>query len=304
MRSVALTRLLKQLSELDYRFVSVTPETHAHVLLRSPGPARSLRDVLGWNRPFEPSILPPGIFEALCAAEGCTRLPDGSWRATVRVSSVGELLFVHSGFPTNGHDAVFFGPDSYRFARALRELAPEARRAVDIGCGSGVGGILLRSWGKLEQPVVLADINDAALELARVNAEHAKIAAECIKSDVLRDVPGKLDLIIANPPYLNDASQRAYRHGGGQHGLDLTLRILRESLARLEPGGTLLLYTGVAIVDGVDVLLASLPRELDGRGCRHTYQELDPDVFGDELSEPAYRDVERIAVIFLQITLR
>jgi SAM-dependent methyltransferase len=303
-RSTALHRLLDRLSELEYRFTTVTPETHAAVLSRPTAVrARTLRDVLGWNMPFEPGILPNGIFELLRAADGCSLLPDGSWRATLRVASVGHLLFLHAGFPTTARDAVFFGPDSYRFARAISTLAPSATRAVDVGCGTGVGGIVLGHFGALGQPVVLADINDAALCLAAVNAKHAGIQAECVQSDVLDGVRGPVDLVIANPPYLNDSTERAYRHGGGRHGLALTLRIVREAIVRLEPGGTLLLYTGVAIVDGIDPLWQAVQGELERVGAHFSYEELDPDVFGGELREPAYADVERIAVVLLVATL-
>lgn len=296
-------RLLERLSDVQYRFTTVTPETHAAVVSRpTAARARTLRDVLGWNMPFDPGILPDGIFELLRAAEGCSPLPDGSWHATLRVASVGHLLFLHAGFPTLAHDAVFFGPDSYRFARAIRMLAPSAKRAVDVGCGSGVGGIVLGHFGSLEEPVVLADINEAALGLASVNAHHAGIQAECVKSDVLDGVRGPIDLVIANPPYLNDPSERAYRHGGGPHGLALTLRIVREAMVRLEPGGTLLLYTGVAIVDGIDPLLAAVKGELERVGAHFSYEELDPDVFGNELRQAAYADVDRIAVVLLQVT--
>lgn len=303
-RAQALKRLLERLSELEYRFTTVTPETHAVVLGRAGAArARTLRDALGWNLPFDPRTLPEGIFEPLRAAEACTSLPDGSWRATLRVASVGHLLFLHGGFPTDARDAVFFGPDSYRFARAIRMLAPSAKRAVDVGCGSGVGGIVLGHFGTLEAPVVLADVNQRALELARVNASHAGLRTECVESDVLDGVTGPFDLVIANPPYLNDSCQRAYRHGGGPHGLALTLRMVREAILRLEPGGTLLLYTGVAVVNGVDPLWHEARRELERVGAHFSYEELDPDVFGGELREPAYANVERIAAVLLQATL-
>jgi hypothetical protein len=32
-------------------------------------------------------------------------------------------------------------------------------------------------------------------------------------------------------------------------------------------------------------------------GCELRYSELDPDVFGEQLSQPAYREAERIAVV-------
>ena len=38
-------------------------------------------------------------------------------------------------------------------------------------------------------------------------------------------------------------------------------------------------------------------------GARCDYAELDPDIFGEELGEPAYADVERIAAVGLVVKL-
>ena len=71
---------------------------------------------------------------------------------------------------------------------------------------------------------------------------------------------------------------------------------------RLKPQGRVILYTGSAIVGGEDRLAAALRREADERGYALHYREIDPDVFGEELSKPQYRDVERIAVVAAIIT--
>jgi hypothetical protein len=34
------------------------------------------------------------------------------------------------------------------------------------------------------------------------------------------------------------------------------------------------------------------------------YREIDPDVFGEELDDPAYRDVDRIALVAVVLTRR
>jgi hypothetical protein len=65
----------------------------------------------------------------------------------------------------------------------------------------------------------------------------------------------------------------------------------------LKPGGRVILYTGSAIVGGKDALRDALEGEAVRRGFRLDYREIDPDVFGEELAKPQYRDVERIAVI-------
>src|SRR6185437_9066499 len=123
-------------------------------------------------------------------------------------------LFLHSVFPTDEEDAVFFGPDTYRFARflhaRLRRL-PAPRWVVDMGAGSGAGGISV-ARAVPGARITLVDVNCAALRLARPNAAAADVAVELEESDCL---PDGADLIVANPPYMMDSTERAYRHGGG-----------------------------------------------------------------------------------------
>jgi methylase of polypeptide subunit release factors len=205
-------------------------------------------------------------------------------------------LFAHSSYPTSNVDSVFFGPDTYRFCSMIERYAPRAKRAVDIGCGSGAGGLTLA--GRADR-IVLADVNERALQLSEVNATLADTPVELRKSDVLASIDGPLDLVIANPPYLKDAGHRLYRDGGGSFGEGLALRIVQQALERLEPEGTLLLYTGAPIVEGRD-LFFERARPLLGRyKARFEYFELDPDVFGEELGSQQYAQVERLAAVGL-----
>jgi SAM-dependent methyltransferase len=301
----SLLHLLAWLGAEGYRFTTVTPATHARVLARDPqAHAGSLRDVFGWSRPFAPGLLPPPALNALRAADLLQPADHGLVRSGVRFSTLQGQLFAHSAYPTQAADAVFFGPDSYRFAalvaRELQQspLAPQAR-IVDLGCGAGPGGIVAARLS--EQPALfLTDINPRALQFAAANAAHAGCAeAALAEGDLFAPLQGQFDLILANPPYLNDASARTYRHGGGRWGEALSVRIVREGLRRLAPGGRLVLYTGVAMVDGQDPLLQALQAELQDSGWPWLYRELDPDVFGEELDEPAYREAERIAAVAL-----
>lgn len=299
-----LVELGRHLQSERYRFITVTPRTHALLNERNPL-ARDLRDVFGWNRPFHKDLLPRHLFDLMCAAAACRERPDGTWQATVRFSSLDDLLFLHGGFPTTESNAVFFGPDSYRFARAVLPHLPQRGRLIDVGCGSGVGGIVAakRAGGGLE--LVLADVNPAALAVARVNLKLAGLSGEVVHSDVLDGVRGDGHVVISNPPYLADAEHRTYRDGGQHHGAELSLRIAEQALSRLSRdwgGGMLLLYTGTAIVRGTDRLQQSLQPLLTRYAATHTYEELDPDVFSEELEQPAYGDVERIAVVLLRAT--
>ncbi|HBO1708604.1 methyltransferase [Pseudomonas aeruginosa] len=291
----------------DYRFVTVTPATHERVNARPENRmARDLAGIFGWSRPFAGESLPADWLTLLAGADLIRREADG-WRSQVRVSSLGEQLFVHSAFPTLAADAVFFGPDTYRFDRLIRSHLASSdpariRRAADIGCGGGPGAIRI-AMACPDAEVHGLDINPAALDLARVNAALAGVGNLTLaRSDLLSQAPGRFDLIVANPPYLLDASERAYRHGGGMLGAGLSLAIVDAALERLEAGGSLLLYTGVAMVEGGDPFLARIRERLASREWDWDYQELDPDVFAEELDSPAYREAERIAVVGLRVT--
>ena len=99
----------------------------------------------------------------------------------------------------------------------------------------------------------------------------------------------------------SDAAGEIAVSSGGRFGEGLSARIVREGMDRLAPGGRLVLYTGVAIADGQDALLEQLQPHLRARGWPWRYRELDPDVFGEELDEPAYADAERIAAVALVV---
>ncbi|WLI91332.1 class I SAM-dependent methyltransferase [Massilia sp. R2A-15] len=300
-RHGALLELGRALARTGYRHVTVTPATHQRVLRRDPVGAASLADIFGWSRRFRACELPQPMMELMQAAGVACADGDG-WRSAVRVTSLDGQLYLHSAFPTSAANAVFFGPDTYRFLRALgQEPDRPVARAIDIGCGSGAAAIAIAlRWPNAE--VLAVDINDEALRLAAVNAELAGAAnVRTLHSDLLSGVDGSFDLIVANPPYLLDPSERAYRHGGGELGAGLSLAIVDAALGRLAPGGRLLLYTGVAIVDGADPFLARIAPVLDRAGVDWRYEEIDPDVFGEELDEAGYRRADRIAAVWLRV---
>lgn len=296
---MALVKVAELLRGGGYAFTTVTPQTHRRVLARDAargeGVGKTIRDVFGWNKPFASNLLPARLHELLLEADACIQ-DAAHWRSLVRVSTLGSRLFFHSAFPTEEAHAVFFGPDTYRFCQALERFARPARRVVDVGCGSGAGGLVLAPHCT---KVVLADINPVALSFAQINAHLAGVDAEIVHSDVLASVLGDVDLVVANPPYLLDATQRVYRDGGGQYGEALAVRIVQEGLARLPSGGKLILYTGAAVVDGQDQFLAAVSPLLQAAGARWQYTELDPDVFGEELDCPGYQHTERLAAVVL-----
>ena len=306
-RSHALVELLTCLRSQRYRHIAVTPLTHARIYKRDPQAwAQYARDIFGWGRPFHADVAGEHVFSLMQAADMVDPMEMG-WRSKLRVASLNEMLFLHSAYPTLEASSVFFGPDTYRFARAVQHHVetqrPMVRRAVDIGTGSGVGAILLADLFP-EAEVFGVDINPDALALARINAlANACPQVHMQQSDLLQGVTGEFDLIIANPPYLVDAAQRSYRHGGGALGAELSLRMVDAAMERLAPGGALLLYTGVAMVQGEDPFLADVMDRLRERpGFSWHYAEIDPDIFGEELEHAPYDIADRVAAVQLTLT--
>jgi methylase of polypeptide subunit release factors len=296
----ALLALLRRLEACGYDFVTPTPLTHARVLARSEKRvAHDLRDVLGWSCPFAPEILDPAILDLLQRSEALTS-QDGLWKSTIRVSRIHGLLFLHSAYPTEAEDAVFLGPDSYRFADFIaRELGGRSwiGRTADVGGGAGVGA-LTAAVGRQAREVILTDVNRQALRLARLNAAQAGVRLTALEASGLAEVPDGCDLILANPPYIVDAKGRAYRDGGDLHGGRVSLDWAKAAIPKLAPGGRLLLYTGAAILaGGRNPLRTALGHLAEAAGVTLACRELDPDVFGEELESAPYCDVERIAVI-------
>ena len=310
--ATALLALGHYLREHGYRFMTVTPSTHRRIN-RRPGNERAadLRGIFGWSRPFAESDVAPELLDLMREARILER--DGQlWRSALRASTLpvyhDELLVFHSAYPTDDDDSVFFGPDTYRFvgtmARAFPWLGSGPSRAIDIGCGGGAGALAIaKAFPHAE--VVGADINTRALALSVVNARLAGLDNfTAARSDLFDGVEGDFDLVVSNPPYVLDPSELPYRHGGGMHGAELSVRIVEESLARLRRGGSLMLYTGVAITGARDRFLDAIRPKLDALCDQWSYDELDPDIFGGQLGEPGYEDVERIAAVWLHAIRR
>lgn len=131
-------------------------------------------------------------------------------------------------------------------------------RALDLCTGSGCIAIAMAVHAHHWQ-VDGVDLSDAALALARENAERFHVGARVrlLKSNLFEKLKGeRYDLIVSNPPYVTDAETDAlppeYAHEpelglrAGHDGLDIALRILAQAPEHLNEGGLLIVEVGEA----------------------------------------------------------
>ena len=71
---------------------------------------------------------------------------------------------------------------------------------LDIGTGTGAIAITLAKH--LNCHVLATDISKKAIEIAKENAKRNNVQIDFKQSDILKNVQGKFDVIISNPPYI------------------------------------------------------------------------------------------------------
>ncbi|MBD3164844.1 methyltransferase [Candidatus Woesearchaeota archaeon] len=72
-------------------------------------------------------------------------------------------------------------------------------KILDIGCGYGAVGVVI-SKRHPDCRVIMTDINERALSLARKNLELNKTEAEVLRSDLYKNIRERFDVILSNPP--------------------------------------------------------------------------------------------------------
>ncbi|WP_347454363.1 class I SAM-dependent methyltransferase [Acinetobacter thermotolerans] len=306
----ALLYLLTFLKQHNYQFTTITPLSHQRILNRKRHQApqeMTLRDIFGWNLPFQKNDLDPELF-AFLDQHFLLQKQGEHYSSLIRVSSLEDKLFIHSAFPTVEQDAVFFGPDTYRFAYHLKQhlmsQAQPFKRAVELCCGTSAAAVAIAKQYPNYDELIVADLNPKALFYSQINISFSSLKnINTVHSNLFLNIEGKFDLIFANPPYLIDPHQRHYRHGGHElDGCDLAFQIIKEGIQRLTPQGHLFLYTGVPISQSGNHFLQCLEELMtQQKNISWSYEEIDPDIFGEELEQPAYKYIERIALALVKI---
>lgn len=134
-----------------------------------------------------------------------------------------------------------------------REKDP-AISILDLCTGSGCIAVSLKKLGGYSQ-VAASDLSDKAIGLAMRNASINDTEIRLIKSDLFKDIDGRFDVIVSNPPYIpaeeiETLSPEVRDHDprmaldGGSDGLDIYRRIVSECGDVLNAGGRLYMEIG------------------------------------------------------------
>ena len=90
------------------------------------------------------------------------------------------------------------------YLRALQKYGDKVINVADICCGSGVMGITLAKRLKVRY-LFMSDISEDAIEVAKKNAAKNDVIANFFVGDACSELVkagAKVDLLVANPPYI------------------------------------------------------------------------------------------------------
>lgn len=117
---------------------------------------------------------------------------------------LGQTEFMGLTFEVN-KDVLCPRPDTEILVEEALKYLHDGMRILDIGTGSGCILLSLLRYSNDCQGVG-ADISEKALQLAERNAKRLGIErAAFVKSDLFREVDGKFEMIVSNPPYIRSA---------------------------------------------------------------------------------------------------
>ena len=144
-------------------------------------------------------------------------------------------------------------------------------RIADVCTGSGCIVIgLAREFPHAS--LVASDISASALAVAKRNISRYELESrvQCVKTDLLEDLPAPFDLVVANPPYVPTADAadlapevRQFEPPralfGGTDGMQIVTRLIAQAPAALRKDGLLLFEFGSGQRDAVEAAIGRTP---------------------------------------------
>jgi release factor glutamine methyltransferase len=148
-------------------------------------------------------------------------------------------------------------PETEQLVEVLKSKIQNPKSEImDVGTGSGVIALGLASEFPKAQ-ILAVDISDDALALAQENAARLNLAGRVrfLKSNLLENVEGVFDVIVANLPYVSTQERhtlsREVLHDpevavfASTRGDELVHELIARAPSRLRPGGMLALEIGM-----------------------------------------------------------
>lgn len=163
-------------------------------------------------------------------------------------------------------------PETEVLVEAAISRAPHGGRVVDIGTGSGCIAIALER-ARPDLVVTGVDFSLAALAVADVNRRRLRSRVHLAASDLLAAIGGRVDLIVANPPYIPaaDVDTLAIEVRGFEPRMALTPgprgTEAIEKILRAAPGVPLLLEIGFGQEAEIRALAATYAFAIDTFLC-------------------------------------
>ncbi len=99
-------------------------------------------------------------------------------------------------------DVLIPRPESEWLVGKVLDLCRTMAKAKILDVGTGSGAIAVSIAKNSKAKVSASDISSKALSVAKINAKANKVKVNFIKSDLLKSVADKFDIIIANLPYV------------------------------------------------------------------------------------------------------
>lgn len=147
-------------------------------------------------------------------------------------------------------------PETEILADHAIKTVEDGDKVLDLCTGSGCIAIAIaKNCAAKHVQVTASDVSEAAIMLAKENANYNSVDITFIRSDLFDKIHGRFNLIVCNPPYIKtseiaslDREVRDYEPrvalDGGDDGLDFYRRLAREIPRYIAKGGMLMLEVG------------------------------------------------------------